>query len=471
MKHYFSHYLNVIDLGPSVLLFNGMNGCLDEVSGKPAEILRSGLPARLEELGAGELDALVKRGHLTTLTPETELARFKEFAGALHCNMEKSSKGGGIMLLMSYNCNLACNYCYQQEHRPHKSKEIMTEELVEKIFEKHLSDLVPGADPSKMNVAFYGGEPFLPANEKVIRKALGYSKKYGMPATAISNATMVDVMPDIFGDGPGQVRRVQVSFDGDKELHDASRIPTNGSPTYDKIVSNILMMLARKTQVSIRLNLSRKTLDSVPRLVKDLKEKGVLGNKYASIYASPLHDNIAKVDATDFMDVADLSSRVFDLGIDLEHPVSLRANQMGYLFKMKKGLGLNHTCFCMQTMQRTLVVDPFGDLYACFEEAGYPKYRVGKLSDSGVEFFPLHEEYKKRHIANMEECAACPVSLACGGQCGVKSRAKTGDLLKPDCADTKRVILEAIKLAYQRKTLPGDGGNAGREPDFTSTHG
>lgn len=471
MSYNISRYLNVIDLGGSALLFNGVNGCLDEISGGPAEIFLSGDRERLGALSSEDAAALLKRGHITTLPPAEELSRFKTFVGALYDKQAKESGPAGIMLLMSYNCNLACKYCYQQEHRPGKSKAVMSEEMVDNVFDRHLSSIIPGAELKNCSISFYGGEPFLPANLPVIRRALGYAAKYKMSATAITNATMVDAMPEIFGSGPGLVGQVQVSLDGDKPLHDASRVPASGEATYDKMLSNMAMLLERGTRISIRLNLDRRTLESVPALVKDLKEKKILGNKLATIYASPLHDNIAKVDATDFMDMTDLSSRVFDLGIDLEHPVSLRANELSRLFGLKKGLGLMKTCFCMQTMQRTLVVDPFGDLYACFEEAGYPEHRVGHLTREGVEFFPLHDKYKTRHIANMPECLECSVALACGGQCGAKCRARTGDIFKPDCPDTKKVILESVKLAYQR-SASGAAAESGRsEPDLVSTHG
>ena len=456
IKHYISQYLNVIDLGDSALLFNGANGCLDEVSGKALTILKAGNSEKLPYLCREDVDVLLRRGHITSLPPAIEHERFKEFSAALHRKQEKEAQHSGIMLLMSYNCNLACKYCYQQGHRPHKSQAVMTPAFIDSLFEKHLPHLIPGVNYKSFDVTFYGGEPFLAENKAVIRKTLAFTKKHSIPAGAISNATKVDTMLDLFGPGPGLVNRVQISLDGNTELHDASRIPISGDGTFDKIIDNIAMLLERKTKISIRLNLSRPTLPSVPQLIKELKSRKILGHKYASIYASPLHDNIADVDATDFMDVAELSSQVFGLGIDLEHPVSLRANEMSYLFSLEKGIGLTHTCFCMQTMQRTLVVDPFGDLYACFEEAGYPQFRVGHVSDSGVEFFPLYETYKTRHISNMDECIKCSVALACGGQCGVKSRAKTGDLHKPHCADMKRVILDGIKFAYQkRKQNPG----------------
>lgn len=117
----------------------------------------------------------MKRGHITSLPPDLELVRFKEYSAALHKKHEKEVKHGGIMLLLSYNCNLACKYCYQQEHRPHKSQAVMTPELIEDLFERLLTQIIPGSDYKNFDVAFYGGEPFLPANEAAIRKTLEYT--------------------------------------------------------------------------------------------------------------------------------------------------------------------------------------------------------------------------------------------------------------------------------------------------------
>lgn len=472
MKKYVSRYLNIIKLKDGALLFNGVNGCLDEVPAPLAALLSSGSEAGLAGLNPGDLGFLEKRGHVTSLAPEEEIARFTEFCSALHAKKEREAKYGGLMLLMSYNCNLSCKYCYQQEHRPHKARATMTTELLEDVFERHLSKIIPGASLKNLDLTFYGGEPFLPANEAVIRKALGYARKHEMRVSAISNATKVDQMPDIFGKGSGRVNSVQVSLDGSREMHDKSRVPATGEKTFDKITDNISMMLKSGTRINIRLNLDRRTMAAIPQLIGELKEKNILGNKNATLYASPLHDNIAEVDATDFMDLSELSGQVFELGIDLEHPVSLRANDMSYLFSLEKGLGLTRTCFCMQTMQRVLVLDPFGDLYACFEEAGYPEYRVGHVSREGVEFFPLREKYKTRSIANMEECMECSVALSCGGQCGVHCRAKTGNLFKPHCSDIKQVILSGLKLAYEKKQRdPSAGKKSGGSREAVSVHG
>ena len=453
-KYYVRRYLNVIDLdGPgTALLFNGVNGCLDEISKELGNHLRSakGLDG-FDFLGESDIRFLKERGHITELDPETEKNRFRELAAAIHKQRAGKSTRGSLMLLMSYNCNLDCQYCYQRMHRPGKSQAIISEELLDSIFTRHLAAMLPGIATKNVDLSFYGGEPFLPSNEKIVRKALSYAAQYGMGASAISNATKIDTMLDIFGPGPGKVSSVQVSLDGDSEKHNASRIPVSGEKTFDKIIDNIRLLLDRGTKVNIRINLDKHTLPSIPALLEDLKARKILGRPNSMVYASPIKNNLGQMEDTTFLDMYELSSRMFKLGVDMEHPVSLRANDLSYLFKLEKGMGLSTTSFCMQTMQQALIVDPFGDLYACFEEAGHTDLRVGRIAQDAVEFFPLSETYKTRHIANMDKCVECSVALSCGGQCGIQCRAKTGSIFKPNCDGIKETVLEAIKFAYQKK--------------------
>ncbi|HCC47409.1 MAG TPA: hypothetical protein DEQ38_04745 [Elusimicrobia bacterium] len=466
-----SRYLNVADLGDGdfSLLFNGINGCLDEVPKELAALLASGDADRLNQLAPANLEFLNKRGHITRLTPEKELERFRELATAIHEKRCAAKQPGGLLLLLSYNCNLACPYCYQQKHRPHKSKAVMTPEMVDLLLDRHFSSILP--DTNKQVLYFYGGEPFLPAHEPAIRRALEHAKKLGLHCEAISNTTMLESMIDIFGEGAGKVNQVQVSLDGYKEEHDQSRVAVSGVPTFDKIIANIKLLLSRGTGVSVRLNLDRKKLDTTPRLLEFLKTEGIAGHKKVRVYATPIHDNLCKVDDSDFMDIKALSEKVLNMGIDLEHPVSLRGNEFQYLFSLQKGTGLTRTTYCMQTTQTTLVADAFGDLYACFEEAGYDKWRVGHVGEAGVEFFPQREIYQKRHIANMPDCLACSVALACGGQCGVMCRAKTGDLLKPKCNDMKETLLAGLAHAYNKYKAAGKPAPAkAEEPLSGSAH-
>jgi uncharacterized protein len=451
MTYYVSLYANSIKTKYGYILFNGMNGAIDEVDNYIGKAFENRDITEIENnLNKGEIEHLLKRGYLTLLPPQEEEDVFKKFTTVLRQSMEKGNESGSFMLLLSYNCNLRCPYCYQQEHRHRNSGTIMSEGMVDLIFEKLYNKIIPNLKLEKTRIMFYGGEPFLPSNKPAIYRALEWAKKYGMRVSDITNATMIDTMPDIFSNKPGYVSWCQVSLDGSKRFHDKSRITADGRGTYEKILSNLKFMLEKGVSISLRLNLDRKKLESIQELMDELKSAGILEYKNLSIYASPLHDNIAKVDSTDFMDLYELSTKLLNQGIDLEHPVSSRANEMSLLFKAKKGLGLNRTDFCMQTSQRTVIVDPFGDLYSCFEEAGYPEYRIGRIVGEEVEFFPLKEHYRNRYVSNLNECTKCSVALACGGQCGIKSRIKRGDVYKVYCENMREIILQSLKFSYEK---------------------
>lgn len=457
MKYYISKYLNVVDTKYGSVLFSGVNGAIDEVSQEIGEAFKKGRLEYLDKvLSESDKSHMINRGYLTRLDAAQEEAAFIKFAKVLRDNCNKRNDSGTIMFLLSYDCNLNCAYCYQKEHRHNHKNIAMGEDLIERIFKSLYDKIIPGLKREKLRIMFYGGEPFLNGNRKAIDKILYYAKIYGLRASAITNATFESNMIDIFGEANGMVNRCQVSIDGAKRLHDKSRIPINGRPTFDKIVKNIKLMIEKGVKVSLRLNLDRKKLESVQELMRELKFAGILGHKNISIYASPLHDNIAKVDATDFMDLSELSQKLFKSGIDLEHPVSGRANEMNLLLNLKKGLGLNRTDFCMQSSQRTIVVDPYGDLYSCFEEAGYPEYRIGRINGESVDFFPLKDRYANRYVGNIEGCSKCSVALACGGQCAIKCRIKTGDIYKSYCENMKEVILEALKVSYEKYRETGN---------------
>lgn len=451
-NYYVSRYLNIISLSnyETVLLFNGVNGCLDEVPLELGRILSTHNRHRLNALSDDNLNLLEKRGHITVLPPEIELTRFKEFVTELHKRQIEHIPGGGILLIPSYSCNLDCKYCFQKARRADNVGKVMSPELLDAIFERHITTLLPRIQNPCLSL--FGGEPFLPANETVVRKALEHAKRRKMTTVAVTNGTKIDLMLDIFGPELGKVNKLQISFDGARSEHNKSRVPTNGEETFGEILSNVKLLLSKKVHVDIRINIDRTKLETLPQLVEELRSNTIIGNPYAYVYAYPLHEAIGNVDTSEFIGFEVISQRIKELGLKMECPCVMRGSDANRLLNLTHGLGLTRTAYCMQTSQNYVVVDPFGDIYACSEEAGYPEYRVGHINNERVEFFPLRETYKSRHLGNLPECLCCSVALACGGQCGLKCRVKTGNLFKIHCDGLKRTILSVIKQEYESKT-------------------
>ncbi len=242
MAFYASQYTNIYPShrGNS-LLFHGIKGTIDEVDKKLGVILnkakRSKEPIN-NLLDQATIDYLKDRGHVTPLDSEQEWVEaqkiIQKIDGAVNENAKKS---GTLMLVPSYDCNLACPYCYQCQIRSKldsKSSQIMTPETVDLIFGKAFKNLFPAVERhSQVDVTLYGGEPFLQKHHPSLERIIHYTLLHQMKVMAISNATTLHSILPIFGRRRGLVNWLQISFDGDKEFHDKSRVTRSGTGTFD----------------------------------------------------------------------------------------------------------------------------------------------------------------------------------------------------------------------------------------------
>lgn len=252
---------------------------------------------------------------------------------------------------------------------------------------------------------------------------------------------------------PGMVNFVQVSLDGDKTNHDKSRISLNRKPTFDLIVDNVHKLLDKKVKVNIRINIESNSLHQIDNLYKFLEEEEILEHPYSYVYLHPLHNHFKQTDGEKFLDHKNVGNTLEEMAANwrIRHPIRRKADGLKYIFELERGIPFSKTRFCMQNYPNNYVIDPYGDLYACYEEAGRKEFKIGRVVGNTVEYNDLRTLYYNRSILNMPECLKCSVALLCGGECGVQAREENGDIFKPFCNLRKYEIYEAIKYLYKDK--------------------
>jgi len=109
--------------------------------------------------------------------------------------------------------------------------------------------------------------------------------------------------------------------------------------------------------------------------------------------------------------------------------------------------------FCGLGTDTFYVVDPLGDIYHCYEEAGHKDRRIGTFSRGKVKFFALNEKYSRRHLLNVPECLRCSVALYCGGGCPVHARMNNGSIFKSYCHQNKEFIAQTLKAFFLKNKL------------------
>ncbi len=447
-----SSYFNQVDLRDGTsLLFNGSTLCIDLVPTEYARLLSEGRD--LSFLLPEEKQHLLKRGHLTALTPKREIEEFRELVGLIlekRARLDEKQRLASLSFILTYNCNLSCSYCYQRSLAEKSSIPSMSGEFVDTFFSDYFPQLFPRA-PKKLFITLFGGEPLLPPNREAIARILSYARKRPSIRIHVStNATTLSEMADLIGPRRGRIQTVQITLDGDRPLHDENRIPVSGKPTFDATIAAVRKLIELKAHVSLRMHIHHGRLESASKLIDYLEEEKILGHPQVNVYFSPINTfGSEKVSPAE----ADLFEHIFQrVAAKTDRPPSNLDYMNGFLDMETKKI-LPKVRFCGAGSNNFFVVDPLGDLYGCYEEAGHKERRIGSLSNGKVKFRKLKEMHAKRHLLNLPECIRCSAALFCGGGCPSEARIHKGSIFNSFCHQNKAFLGQTLKAFFLRKEV------------------
>lgn len=142
-----------------------------------------------------------------------------------------SQNGLGIVLVPTFACNFRCPYCYE-DSLPHTT-----------IEDKTLNDIINfihKLGQKNLSLCWHGGEPLLAFPK--IRKFIDLVNQNDIQLIQhfmVSNGYLLDQEKCTFFNQTN-LGTIQITLDGDRELHDKTRILASGKGTFDKIVDNVL---------------------------------------------------------------------------------------------------------------------------------------------------------------------------------------------------------------------------------------
>ena len=172
-------------------------------------------------------------------------------------------KSFSVTLLMTEQCNLRCNYCYEEFSYKSPTLEIL--ERIKALF----SNLSRNYDD--VHVSFFGGEPTLAL--KKIRQIIEHNKQISskFSYSITSNGTLLteQLLQGLVNDGLVQA---QITLDGLGASHDAARKTRKGTGTFSKIYESLLSYrsVVGDFEVIIRVNASPGSVKDIPVLANNL---------------------------------------------------------------------------------------------------------------------------------------------------------------------------------------------------------
>lgn len=457
------------------LLLHGYTAAVDKVPAWLGEYLlrRRGRELRddaeaMPDVSEATLARLEARGHLTRLDHESERRIVLRIAAAAH-EADLASHPATFVIVPTYRCNLRCPYCFQphQMHAGHgEFGEVLTRARVDEVFAivdrfsqpgavARALGIVEGQDggspqPNReRTITLFGGEPLLERTLDVVSYIVDCASHRNVSTMAISNGLELHRFRHLLG--PGRLSWLQITLDGPAHIHDKRRVGPEHRQTFETIAANIDMALALDVHVGLRINVNSENAEHLENLHGTLVERGWERHPNFNANAATVQGawlpraNRNLVSNTELVELTtrlrkSKRSQIASYELTARRTLSNCIQGNGYAF--------NSTAFCAAETGM-LIFDPFGDVYACWEEIGHRDQRIGVYSDQGIDF--SHQalgQWLARFPGAIEECSNCPYALIHKSGCAHQARKASNTMFSSACTSFQDYFPMTLADAY-----------------------
>ncbi len=435
----FSRYAVPVKLdNGDVFLLNGLTGAIDIVDAVTYADVGSN---NLNKISEAILNRLERRGHLTTLNEEEELSRFQNIASRLAA-IQSKRMSNDFTIVPTYDCNFSCPYCFEHTSAVGKSHgKTMDRRMVDLCFNA-IARLTEKELRHSKTIILFGGEPLLAENAEIISYIVAKGNDAGFSFSVVTNGYDLEAFSDLISQG--WIKSVQVTMDGDREVHNRRRRHKYAGDTFDRILSNAEMALSLGTSVTMRINVDAENKDRISALVETLKSRGVYGRKGFGIYVSFISGdenfNPANYDcSSNYICYDEFFERAMwlDAEIGVETALSRRLRSA---IETKSAFRLSP--FNCGVDSCSYILDPFGRIYGCLSFVGDNDKAIGSYLSGEIVISKNTERRKTSRLQYVERCGTCEYGLLCGGGCAALKNTNC----KKDFADRlKTAVAKAIQ--------------------------
>jgi len=381
-----SRYNWVLEHEGETFIFNGASGCMARIREEHKDAIGAVLASErpdlmLELVPADILKNLTEGGFLV---PESldERSVLRHIARIPRYSTELA----GVTAVVTTRCNFLCPYCQQDTEQGTD----MPCEVVDRLL-----SLIESTRSQHFSMTLYGGEPLLVPETclDLCERTSAICGRRGMSSrlSMITNGHLLAPgLAEVLA--AAGLSSVQVTLDGNQELHDSRRILKDGGPTFARIVENALAA-SELMDVRVRVNLDasvhrgRESIADVERLFEK-KER-------ALVYVSPtrLPDSCS----TD----ANLSSS---------------CGCFGDLFLARKRLHAKVDGCCAVHLD-SFVLLPDGSFAFCWDEVGVPGAGHGSILERDFPAISARAGWMDWDPFTSPPCSECRWLPTCGGGC------------------------------------------------------
>lgn len=374
------------------VLYNTRLMALASCSLKEYEYYKN-LPGLIDNINEPFLRDLYECGYLI----DSECDEIKILKYRLN-NMRYSSNTLRLIIALTMECNFACSYCYEKNNKDSKTGKMSSsiqKALLEFIYKRALHC-------EKLEIVWYGGEPLLCQDviESLSASIISFCNTNNIiyDASIITNGYLLNKHSSDFLK-KNKIEMLQVTIDGNEQIHNKRRPLKNGTQTYFTIIKNILP-LQNDFHIVVRSNIDKSNVVNIENMFNSLKEMGLKNFTFSA--APTVGDNVNSYSEQEFADV----------WCDI--------NEMANLYGIDSGQNIIPTCanFCDADSNNSFVIDNDGYLYKCWHHIGEKRYSIAQLGDDLEEINrSCFYEFMTYDATEDYQCKNCVYLPICMGGC------------------------------------------------------
>jgi uncharacterized protein len=332
-----------------------------------------------------------------------------------------------LSVMPTLACNMACPYCFEQ-HRNISMDKKGADSLV-RFIKARLSGI------NELSADWYGGEPLLKADFIILlqNRIDSLCKQYGTKSTFSMTTNGYLLTPKrcdtLVSEG---VQSFQVTIDGPKRIHDARRFLKGGTPTFDRIVSNLSYAVER-VAVNIRVNVDRTNIAHLKEMIKNLSCLGLQGAETLSFKAVVPPGGHDELGLTFSMpEFAEVLQGVADKASDAGFKVYTEPRDV---------------CeFCPVDLPEQWIIGPDLYVYKCADTFDPMKDAVGRIAaDGSLHLNETLNLWRSKPIFDDPNCRECVYLPQCMGGCSLKKLIHGKDW----CPEERFALSAYVQRLYQ----------------------
>ena len=342
-----------------------------------------------------------------------------------------SKKITGYTIFTTTDCNARCFYCFEKNARRIP--------MSRAVAEKAASFIVAHCGGKTVALSWFGGEPLY--NREAIDIICTRLREKGVAfrSSMVSNGYLFDEETVRTALEDWQLEKVQITLDGTEEVYNRAKAYIyKGVNAFERVISNIHLLLGAGIRVSIRLNIDIYNADNLLELATYLAQE-FQGEKNLNVYVHPLFGDTLHFGVDDPSRRAVIYEKIAQIQQLLEKGGLCRTSRFTRVIK---------TSQCMADNPQSLTILPTGQLGKC--EHCTDEYFVGHL-DTPDEMDQAELAAFQASYPEIEECNSCPLYPDC--------------FRLARCHDPRYACTKELRENWQRKI------RAGMKATFYSNNG